>query len=45
MQTLYSFERGDSQLFPDTKIFEIRLLEVEKSKFESEVIAHFGLKS
>ena len=31
MQTLYFFERGASQLFPDTKILEIRLPEKEKS--------------
>ena len=44
-QTLYYFERRDSQLFPDTKIIEIRLLEIEKSEFETELITYFGLKS
>ena len=38
MQTIYFFERGDSQLFPGTKILKIRLLEKEKSKFENEAM-------
>ena len=38
MQTIYFFERGDSQLFPGTEILKIRLLEKEKSAFENEAI-------
>ena len=45
MQTLYFFERGDAQLFPDTKILKIRLPEKEKSWFENEVIEHFESKT
>ena len=44
MQTLYFLERGDAQLFPDTKILKFRLLEKEKSGFENEVIGHFKSK-
>ena len=38
MQAKNVVERGDSQLFPGTKILKIRLLEKEKSKFENEAI-------
>ena len=45
MPTQNFFKRGDAQLFLDTKILKIRLLEKEKPGFENEMIGHFEPKS